>query len=86
MALYDKTLILRKIYEYASERAGKFFSFSHSKVLFPSIFCGTSDTLFQKHIYFQVSNYICIHIQSMQFPVITYGKALYINDSIPTKH
>ena len=30
---------------------------------------------------FQVSNYIFIYIQSMQFPVITYGMALYINDS-----
>ena len=38
---------------------------------------GTSDTLSQKHIYFQVSNYIIIHnIQSMQFPVNTYGMAL----------
>ena len=41
-------------------------------------------------IHFQVSNYIyiIIHIQSMQFPVITYGMALYINlrHGIPTKH
>ena len=35
----------------------------------------------QKHIYFQISNYIFIYIQSMHFPVITYGMALYINDS-----
>ena len=44
---------------------------------------GTSDTLSQKHIYiyFQVWNYTC-----RQFPFITYGMALYINASIPTKH
>ena len=35
---YEKTLTLRKIYEYASDRAWKIFAFSHSKVLFPSIF------------------------------------------------
>ena len=37
---------------------------------------GISHTLSQKHISFQVSSYICI-LQSMQFPVITYGMALY---------
>ena len=42
---------------------------------------GTSNTLSQKHIYFQVSNYIC-----MQFPFITYGMELCINANIPTKH
>ena len=26
------------------------------------------------------------HIQSMQFPFTAYGMALYINDSVPTKH
>ena len=29
-----------------------------------------------RNIYFQNSKYICIHIQSMQFPLITYGMAL----------
>ena len=29
-----------------------------------------------------MSNNICIHIQSMQFPFITYGIVIYINDSI----
>ena len=71
---------------YASERGaserGNFSHFHILKVLFPSIFCWySSDTLSQKHIYFQVSNYIFIYIQSMQFPVITYGMALYIKDS-----
>ena len=31
-----------------------------------------------------MSNNICIHIQSTQFPFITYGMVLYINNSIPT--
>ena len=80
----DKTLT-EKIYEYASERGaselGKFFAFSHSKTGISFIY------LRNIYIFFQVSNYICIiHIQSMQFPVITYGMALYIKDSIPTKH
>ena len=65
-------------------RASELGNFSHFqilKLLFLQYSVGTSDTLSQKHIYFQVSNYICIYIQSMQFPVITYGMALYINDS-----
>ena len=58
---------------------GKFFEFSHSKCYFLQYYVGTSDTLSQKHIYFQVSitSAYIIHVQSMQFPVITYGKALY---------
>ena len=69
---------------------GTFFVFSHSTtaisfnillVLRIYIYLGY---ISQEHIYFKVSNYICIHIQSMQFPFITYGMALYmyINDSI----
>ena len=46
------------------------FTFLNCYFLLYSV--GTSDTLSQKHIYFQVSNYIC-----MQFPFITYGMALY---------
>ena len=47
---------------------------------------GTSDNLSQKHIYFQVSNNICIHnTQSMHFPYITYGMMLYINTISRTK-
>ena len=72
MTLSDRTLTLRKIYDF-------FPHFHILKLLFPSIFCCnyTSDTLSQKKIYAQVSNYICIiHIQSIRFPVITYGMAL----------
>ena len=38
----------------------------------------------QKHIYFQVSKYICTY--TMQFPFITYGIVLYrqYNDKILT--
>ena len=55
--------------------------FTHLLILklyyFLQYFVGTSDTLCQKHVYFQVSDYTvqCIHIQSMQFPLITYGMA-----------
>ena len=60
-------------------------AFSHTKTAISfNIFVGTSHTLSQKHIKFQVSNNICIHIQSMQFLFITYGMVLYINDIIPT--
>ena len=83
-AIYDiiltNTITLRKIYEYASELR-KFSHFHILKLLFPSIFCDTSDTLSQKHIHFQVSNNICIHIYIMHFPFISYGM-LYIHDSI----
>ena len=51
------------------------FSYCHIlKLLFPfSLYSvGTSDTLSQKHIYFQVSNNTC-----RQFPFITYGKKLW---------
>ena len=36
-------------------------------------------------IYFNVSKYICINIQSMQFPFITYRIYGAINDNIPTR-
>ena len=84
----DKTLTLRKIYDYASEPASALRKFSHFHILkrqFPSICCWyTSDILCLRNIYFQVSNYICIHIQSMQFPFITYGMALYIYTTLKT--
>ena len=65
---------------------GNFSPFSHSKtaISFNILLVLISET----HI-FSGLNYIFIYIQSMQFPVITYGMALYINDSyvkIPTKH
>ena len=53
----------------------RIFTFYNCYFLLYSV--GTFDTLSQKHIYFQVSNYIC-----MQFPVITYGMALCINANI----
>ena len=37
----------------------------------------------QKHIYFQVSKYICIHIQSMPFPFITCGMVYWVK---PASH
>ena len=43
------------------------------KLLFPSIFCWYFRYFVSETYIFQVSNYICIHIQSMQFPFITYG-------------
>ena len=65
---------------YASERAWKLFPFSHSKtaISFNILLVGTSDTLSQKHIYFQVSNYISYTINAVP---CYYGMALYINDS-----
>ena len=59
------------------------------KLLFPSIYCWyTSDTLSQKHIYFQVSNYICIHYTiNHQCSFLSLLMVWhYINDSMPTKH
>ena len=73
---------------YASERELRTFSHFHIlKLLFPSIFCWyfryfVSET----YIYSQVSKYICIHIQLLQFPFIICGMGIYVNDSIPTKH
>ena len=65
----------------ASER-GNFSHFHILKLLFPSIFCWyfwyfISET----HIFSGLKLHLHIYIQSMQFPVITYGMALYINDS-----
>ena len=66
-----------------SERAaGNFSRFHILKLLFPSIFCWyfwyfISET----HIFSGLKITSSLYIQSMQFPVITYGMALYINDS-----
>ena len=94
MALYthytDKTLKLRNIYEYASERSERakfFWTFSQSKTVISFIILLVLQILSLRNIYFQVSNNICLHnTQSMHFPYITYSMMLYINDSIPTKH
>ena len=66
----------------SAERASwKLFPFSHSKTAMSFNILLVLLILYLRKIYFQVSNYIFIYIQSMQFPVITYGMALYINDS-----
>ena len=72
----DKTLTLREIYEYASEL--RIFSHFHIlKLLFPYIILFVLQILCHRNIIiFQVSNYICILIQSLQIPFITYGMAL----------
>ena len=84
---YDKTLTLRKIDEYASEggasELGKFSHFHILKCYFLQYSVGTSDTLSQKHI---LSGLI-LHLHTYTINAVPcYGKALYINDSIPTKH
>ena len=63
------------------ERARKLFPFSHSKtaISFNILLVGLLQILYLRNtIYFQVSNYIFIYIQSMQFPVITYGMAFVL--------
>ena len=69
----DKTLTLRKIYEYASEHLHIL------KLLFPSIFCWyytdgyfVSETYIFSGVQLQKSAYI----QSIQLPFITYGMTL----------
>ena len=59
-SMTDKTLTLRKSIHKIKI---KILHLLILKRLFPSMFCfvGTSDNLSQKHIYFQVSNYISIH-------------------------
>ena len=57
------------------ERAYNFFAFL--KLQFPSIFCWYFRYFVSERLYFQISNYISIHIQSIQFPFITYGMALW---------
>ena len=57
----------------------KFSNFYILKLLFLQYFVGTSYTLFQKHIYFQVSNNICIltyTINAVSFSHLTYD-AIY---------
>ena len=67
----DKTLTLRKSMKM---RASELRKFSHL-LLLPSIFCWYF-RYFVSETYVHVSNYICIDIQSMQFPFITYGMVL----------
>ena len=62
----------------------KFSHFHTLKLLFPSIFCW----YILQILCFRTFNFRCQHdilhtiIQSMQFPFITHGMVLYINDSI----
>ena len=77
MALYrqynDKILTLRKCMSMRASELNMFFNiFTFYNCYFLLYSVGTFDTLSQKHIYFQVSNYIC-----MQFPFITYHGAIY---------
>ena len=70
---------------YASERgasvAWKLFPFSHSKTAISFNILLILLILYLRNTYiFRSQNYIFIYIQSMQFPVINYGMALYIND------
>ena len=81
----DKTQTLRKIYEYASE-LGNFFAFSHSKTAISFNILLVILILYLRNIYIFSSQITSAYIQSVQFPAITYGMALSINDSIPTKH
>ena len=84
----DKTPKCRKSLNMrASEASLKFSHFHILKLLYTSIFVGTSDTLSQKHIIFTSQITSAYIIQSMQFPFITYGQVWcynYTNDSIPT--
>ena len=65
----------------SAERASAETPFSHSKTAISFNILLVLPILYLRNTYFQVSNYIFIYIQSMQFPVITYAMALYINDS-----
>ena len=93
--VYRQNNNIEKIYEYASERRtselGKCLHFHILKLLFPSIFCWyfwyfISETYIFSGLKLQSESAWYIIISSMQFPVLTYGMALYTNDSIPTKH
>ena len=60
------------------------FGLLHSKLLFPSIFFLVLHILCLKNIFNFRCQITSAYIHSMQFPFITYGMVLYINDSIPT--
>ena len=63
-------------------RASELIKFSHSKTAI------SLNILLVLQILSETFNFRChffsIHIQSMQFPIITHGMVLYINDSIYT--
>ena len=62
------------------ERAWKLFPFSHSKIAISFDILLVLLILYLRNTYIFRSQ-ITSYIQSLQFPVITYGMALYINDS-----
>ena len=63
----------------------KCWHFHILKLLFPSIFLLVLHILCLRNIFnFRCQITSAYIIQSMQFPFITYGMVLYINDSIPT--
>ena len=88
MTVSDETLTLRKSMNMRarSERAWKILAFSHSKtaISFNILEVGTSDTLSQKHIYFQVSNYNLhdTYHQCSSLLLLIYGMALYIQTTV----
>ena len=71
------------------EKKKNAFACSNKNCYFLQYFVGTSDTLSQKHIYFQVSNYICIHYtinHQCSFLSLLMVWHYNINDSMPPKH
>ena len=88
MKVSDKTLTLRKIYEYASERGaselGQFLHFHISKTAISFNILLVLLILYLRNIYiFRSQITICmVHISSMQLPVITYGMALCIQTTV----
>ena len=79
---------IEKIYEYASERAWKFFAFSHSKTVISFNILLVLLILYLRNIYiFRSQITICmIHIINAVPCYYLWYMALYTNDSIPTKH
>ena len=66
-----------------SERAWKLFPFSHSKtaISFSILLVYFWYFISETHIFSGLKSHLHMYIQSMQFPVITYCMALYVNDS-----
>ena len=88
-SMTDKTLTLREIYEYASERALKMFLFTYSKTAISFNILFVLQILCLRNIYISGFQLHCIHIQSMQFPSFFFTCGIWhydINDSMPTKH
>ena len=87
-AINDSIVTLRKskLNERArSERAWKIFPFSHSKTAISFNILLVLLIFNLRNTFSGLKVHLHVYIQSIQL-VITYGMALYINDSIPTKH